>query len=79
MSLYLVSLRDLPHTYFCTCFYSTKQTKVGNKDTTGLITGEFKLYSLKAHGVSVAPQFLFVIIFFIYFYINIFFIMANWA
>jgi hypothetical protein len=35
-------LSDLPHTYSCTCFCSTKETKCGNKNSTGLSTGEFK-------------------------------------
>ena len=31
LSLHLVILRDLSHTYFCTCFYSMKEQKGGNK------------------------------------------------
>ena len=30
MSLHLLSLKNLPHTYSCTCFYS-KENKDGNK------------------------------------------------
>ena len=34
-SLHLVILRDLPHTYSCTCFYSKEKTMVEtNKDST---------------------------------------------
>ena len=34
--LLLVLLRDLPHTYSCTCFYSTKEQKVEtSKDSAG--------------------------------------------
>ena len=36
VSLLLVLLRDLPHTYSCTCFYSTKEKKVEtSKDSAG--------------------------------------------
>jgi hypothetical protein len=43
MSVHLVSLRDLPHTYSYTYFYSTKQIKGGNKNSTGFEYREFKL------------------------------------
>ena len=36
VSFLLVLLRDLPHTYYCTCFYSTKEQKVEtSKDSAG--------------------------------------------
>jgi hypothetical protein len=33
----------LPHTYSCTCFYFTKETKGGKQNSIGLNTGEFNL------------------------------------
>ena len=33
VSLLLVLLRDLPHTYSCTCFHSTKQKVKTSKDS----------------------------------------------
>ena len=61
-SLHLVILRDLPHTYSCTCFYSKekqwwKQTRI----LPVLNTGESKLYWIKKLVV-------FYFLFFIYFF-----------
>ena len=48
MSLHLVILRDLPHTYSCTCFYSQeKQWWKQTRTLPVLNTGESKLYRIK--------------------------------
>ena len=43
VSLLLVLLRDLPHTYSCTCFYSTKQRWKQATTLPVVNTGESKL------------------------------------
>ena len=43
VSLLLVLLRDLPHTYSCTCFYSTKQRWKQARTLPVVNTGESKL------------------------------------
>ena len=43
VSLLLVLLRDLPHTYSCTCFYSTKQRCKQARTLPVVNTGESKL------------------------------------
>jgi len=43
VSLLLVILRDLPHTYSCTCFYSTKQRWKQARTLPVVNTGESKL------------------------------------
>ena len=43
VSLPLVLLRDLPHTYSCTCFYSTKQRWKQARTLPIVNTGESKL------------------------------------
>ena len=43
VSFLLVLLRDLPHTYSCTCFYSTKQRCKQARTLPVVNTGESKL------------------------------------
>ena len=43
VSLLLVHLRDLPHTYSCTCFYSTIQRSKQTRTLPVVNTGESKL------------------------------------
>ena len=43
VSLLLMLLRDLPHTYSCTCFYSTKQRWKQASTLPVVNTGESKL------------------------------------
>ena len=65
-SLHLVILRDLPHTYSCTCFYSKeKQWWKQTRTLPVLNTGESKLYWIKKAG-SVLFFFIFC---FLYIYI----------
>ena len=68
MSLLLVLLRDLPHTYSSTCFYSTKQRWKQARTLPVVNTGESKLFI----GIE-KPKFLLfcflVILFFYCFYI----------
>ena len=44
MSLHLVILRDLPHTYSCACLYSKKTKVETRRDSTSFNIGESKLY-----------------------------------
>ena len=74
VSFLVVLLRDLPHTYSCTCFYSTKQRWKQARTLSVVNTGESKLLLNK---YLKKPKFLFLLFFlFILFYCFMFF-MAN--
>ena len=62
------ALRDLPHTYSCTCFYSTKQRWKQARTLPVENTGESKL---------LLNKYLQSLIFFYFIFIFYFFIMAN--
>ena len=67
-SLQLLILRDLPHTYSCTYFYSKGNTKVETKRTLPILnTGESKLYSNKKWEVLEAPDIILFFYFFLFF------------
>ena len=72
VSFLLVLLRDLPHTYSCTCFYSTKQMSKQTRTLPVINTGESKLLLNK---YLKKPKFLlfFLVIFFFYFIASMFF------
>ena len=76
MSLQMASLKDLPHTYSCTCFYSK-----GRQYKQGLcrfwITGESNFYWGKMHEILKRLSF-FLLLFSLYNFYFIF-IIANWA
>ena len=76
MSLQMVSLKDLPHTYSCTCFYSK-----GRRCKQGLcwfwITWESNFYWGKMHEMLKCLSF-FLLLFLLYIFYFIF-IMENWA
>ena len=60
-SLQLMILRDLPHTYFCTCFYSKEKQRWKQKRTLPVLnTGEPKFYSNKKQEVLEAPDFIYI-------------------
>ena len=72
VSLLLVLLRDLPHTYSCTCFYSTQQRWKQARTLPVVNTGESKLLLKK-------PKFLlfcFLVIF--YFFILLLLYFFSW-
>src|SRR6185503_3513433 len=73
VSLLLVLLRDLPHTYSCTCFYSTKQMWKQARTLPVVNTGESKLLLNK----YLKNLILFYFLLFILFYCFMFFFMAN--
>ena len=75
VSLLLVLLRDLPHTYSCTCFYSTKQRCKQARTLPVVNTGESKLL-LNKQLKSLFFTFL-VIFYFILFYCFYVFFMAS--
>ena len=78
-SLHLVILRDLPHTYSCTCFYSKEKQKVETRGTLPwLNTGELNFYWGKVHEMFKCLSF-FLSLFSLYIIFYFLFIMANWA
>ena len=61
-SLQVVILRDLPHTYSCTCLYSKEKQKWKQERTLPVLnTGESKLYWNKKWEVLEAPDFIFIL------------------
>ena len=80
VSLLLVLLRDLPHTYFCTCFYSTKQRWKQARTLPVVNTGESKLLlNLKKNLNFFYFIFIFTFYFFcfLFYFIVLCFFMAN--
>ena len=74
MSLQFVSLKDLPHTYSCTCFYS-KENKDRNKQ------GLYRFESPRSlHFIEMPKFILFLLIYFLFYccYNNLFF-MPNYV
>ena len=79
VSLQLVSSKDLPHTYSCTCFYSKEKQKVETRGTLPwLNTGELNFYWGKVHEMFKCLSF-FLSLFSLYIIFYFLFIMANWA
>ena len=75
VSLLLVLLRDLPHTYSCTCFYSTKQRWKHAWTLPVINTGESKLLFNKQLKSLIS-----FILFFCYilFFILLFYVFLSW-
>ena len=82
VSLLLVLLRDLPHTYSCTCFYSTKQMSKQTRTLPVVNTGESILLLNK---YLKKPKFLLFYVYFLFYsFVLCFFhgklgLMGNWA
>ena len=78
VSLLLVLLRDLPHTYSCTCFYSTKQRWKQARTLPVVNTGESKLLLNKYLKNTKFLLFCFLVILYIFlFYCSYVFFMAS--
>ena len=75
VSLLLVLLRDLPHTYSCTCFYSINQRWKQTRTLPVVITRESKLLLNKYLKKSNFFLFCFLLLFFILLFLCLF--MAN--
>jgi len=74
VSLKLVSLKDIPHTYYCTCFIQNKKNKSGNKKGTlpVLNTEESKLYLnqiIILFGALFFVFYLFIYVFYLFYFI----------
>ena len=69
MSFLLVLLRDLPHTYSCTCFYSTKQRCKQARTLPVVNIGESKLL-LNKQLKSLFLLFLFIFYFIVYVFLS---------
>ena len=79
ISLHLVILRDLPHTYSCTCLYSKEKTKVKTRrDSTGFNTKESKIYWIKEQEVLEAPDFILLFAFYLFIYYILWMAMWIW-
>ena len=74
VSLLLVLLRDLPHTYSCTCFYSTIQRSKQTRTLPVVNTGESKLLLNK---YLKKPKFVLFYVYFLFYSFVLCFFMAN--
>ena len=75
VSFLLVLLRDLPHTYSCTCFYSTKQRWKQARTLPVVNTGESKLL---LNEYLKKPKFLLFYSFLVIFYFFILLLFFSW-
>jgi hypothetical protein len=80
VSLKLVSLKDIPHTYYCTYFIQNKKNKSGNKKGTlpVLNTEESKLYLNQIIILFGALFFVFYLFMYFIYFILFYFYMVNW-